>query len=125
MDLQLPGMSGIEAITRIQAEFSGARIIVLTTYTGDVQVLRALKAGTRLHLKRPRASGTPRAEEILKEIDRKWRLKPLLQVREECVYLHFDRPEAVPDVRTRFYGIGDSGRDRCPSSFVFVLSPPM
>ena len=47
MDLQMPGMSGIEAITRIQAEFSGARIIVLTTYTGDVQVLRALKAGAR------------------------------------------------------------------------------
>lgn len=47
MDLQMPGMNGIEAITRIQAEFSGARIIVLTTYTGDVQVLRALKAGAR------------------------------------------------------------------------------
>src|SRR5450432_1136147 len=47
MDLQMPGMNGIEAITRIQNEFSGARIIVLTTYTGDVQVLRALKAGAR------------------------------------------------------------------------------
>jgi DNA-binding NarL/FixJ family response regulator len=47
MDLQMPGMNGIEAITRIQDEFSGARIIVLTTYTGDVQVLRALKAGAR------------------------------------------------------------------------------
>lgn len=47
MDLQMPGMDGIEAITRILAEFSGARIIVLTTYTGDVQVLRALKAGAR------------------------------------------------------------------------------
>ena len=47
MDLQMPGMNGIEAITRIQAEFSGARIIVLTTYTGDVQVLHALKAGAR------------------------------------------------------------------------------
>jgi DNA-binding NarL/FixJ family response regulator len=47
MDLQMPGMNGIEVITRIQAEFAGARIIVLTTYTGDVQVLRALKAGAR------------------------------------------------------------------------------
>jgi DNA-binding NarL/FixJ family response regulator len=47
MDLQMPGMNGIEAITRIQDEFSGARIIVLTTYTGDFQVLRALKAGAR------------------------------------------------------------------------------
>ena len=47
MDLQMPGMDGIEAMGRIQDEFAGARIIVLTTYTGDVQVLRALKAGAR------------------------------------------------------------------------------
>ncbi len=45
MDLQMPGGSGIDAITEIQSEFPGARIIVLTTYTGDVQVLRALRAG--------------------------------------------------------------------------------
>jgi len=47
MDLQMPGVNGIEAINRIQNEFPNARIIVLTTYTGDVQVLRALKAGAR------------------------------------------------------------------------------
>src|ERR1700734_162880 len=47
MDLQMPGLNGIEAIDRIQSEFLNARIIVLTTYTGDVQVLRALKAGAR------------------------------------------------------------------------------
>ena len=47
MDLQMPGLNGIEAISRIQSEFPNARIIVLTTYTGDVQVLRALKAGAR------------------------------------------------------------------------------
>src|SRR3984957_17808316 len=47
MDLQMPGWNGIEAINRIQNEFPNARIIVLTTYTGDVQVLRALKAGAR------------------------------------------------------------------------------
>ncbi|MEO8662599.1 MAG: response regulator transcription factor [Bryobacteraceae bacterium] len=47
MDLQMPGMNGVEAITRIRDEFSEARIIVLTTYTGDAQVLRALKAGAR------------------------------------------------------------------------------
>ena len=45
MDLQMPGFNGIEAIDCILGEFPDARIIVLTTYTGDVQVLRALKAG--------------------------------------------------------------------------------
>ena len=47
MDLQMPSMNGIEAIRLILSEFSSARIVVLTTYTGDVQVLRALKAGAR------------------------------------------------------------------------------
>src|SRR6201996_9159065 len=47
MDLQLPGINGIEAISRILSEFPDARIIVLTTYTGDAQVLRALRAGAR------------------------------------------------------------------------------
>lgn len=47
MDLQMPDMNGTEAIVRIQSEFPTARIVVLTTYTGDTQVLRALKAGAR------------------------------------------------------------------------------
>src|SRR5467141_4344732 len=47
MDLQMPGLNGIEAIIGIRTEFHNARIIVLTTYTGDVQILRALKAGAR------------------------------------------------------------------------------
>jgi DNA-binding NarL/FixJ family response regulator len=47
MDLQLPDMSGIEAMIAIRQEFPEARIIVLTTYAGDVQVVRALKAGAR------------------------------------------------------------------------------
>jgi DNA-binding NarL/FixJ family response regulator len=47
MDIQMPGFNGIEAIDRILSEFPDAQIIVLTTYTGDVQVLRALKAGAR------------------------------------------------------------------------------
>lgn len=50
MDLQMPGLNGIEAIAHIQSEFPNARIIVLTTYTGDVQVLRSLKAGARAYL---------------------------------------------------------------------------
>ncbi|MBV8458707.1 MAG: response regulator transcription factor [Acetobacteraceae bacterium] len=45
MDLQMPDMSGMEAIIAIRGEFPNARIIVLTTYAGDVQVVRALKAG--------------------------------------------------------------------------------
>jgi DNA-binding NarL/FixJ family response regulator len=47
MDLQMPAMNGIEAIIGIRSEFPSARIIVLTTYAGDVQVLRALKAGAQ------------------------------------------------------------------------------
>lgn len=50
MDLQMPEMNGIEAMTAIRAEFPEARIIVLTTYTGDVQVLRAIKAGASGYL---------------------------------------------------------------------------
>jgi len=50
MDLQMPGLNGIEATNRIVSEFSDARIIVLTTYHGDVQVLRALQAGARGYL---------------------------------------------------------------------------
>jgi DNA-binding NarL/FixJ family response regulator len=47
MDLQLGSMSGIDAITAIRAEFPEARIIALTTYPGDVRVVRAFQAGAR------------------------------------------------------------------------------
>jgi len=50
MDLQMPKMNGIDAIGSIRGEFPEARIIVLTTYEGDVQVVRALKAGAQAYL---------------------------------------------------------------------------
>jgi DNA-binding NarL/FixJ family response regulator len=50
MDLQMPEMNGIDAIIAIRGEFPQARIIVLTTYSGDVQILRALKAGAFAYL---------------------------------------------------------------------------
>jgi DNA-binding NarL/FixJ family response regulator len=50
MDLQMPEMSGIDAISAIRGEFPDARIIILTTHAGDVQVSRALKAGARGYL---------------------------------------------------------------------------
>ena len=50
MDLRMPEINGIEAIAAIRSEFPGARIIVLTTYTGDVQALGALKAGASAYL---------------------------------------------------------------------------
>ena len=50
LDVLMPEMSGIECILAIRSEFPNARIIVLTTYPGDVQVLRALKAGARGYL---------------------------------------------------------------------------
>jgi DNA-binding NarL/FixJ family response regulator len=50
MDLQMPDLNGLDAIIAIRAEFPDARIIVLTTYDGDVQALRALQAGARGYL---------------------------------------------------------------------------
>ena len=50
MDLQMPGMNGIETISAIRREFPNARFIVLTTYQGDIQALRALKAGAMGYL---------------------------------------------------------------------------
>ena len=50
MDLQMPDMSGIDAMSAIRGEFPDARIIVLTTHAGDVLVARALKAGAQAYL---------------------------------------------------------------------------
>jgi DNA-binding NarL/FixJ family response regulator len=50
MDLRMPDMSGLEAISAIRTEFSNARIVVLTTYAGDVQAAAALRAGAAGYL---------------------------------------------------------------------------
>ena len=50
MDLQMPEMNGFDAIVAIRGEFPDAKIIVLTTYKGDIQILRALKAGAQGYL---------------------------------------------------------------------------
>ena len=50
MDLQMPEMNGLDALIALRGEFSDARIIVLTTYAGDMQVLRAIKAGACAYL---------------------------------------------------------------------------
>src|SRR5271169_3878559 len=50
MDVQMPEMNGVDAMVAIRDEFPEARVIVLTTYTGDVQVLRAMKVGARAYL---------------------------------------------------------------------------
>ena len=50
MDLQMPELNGIDTIIAIRGEFPHARVIVLTTYTGDVQIVRALKAGAQGYL---------------------------------------------------------------------------
>lgn len=50
MDLQMPEMSGVDALIAIRDEAPEARIIMLTTYAGDAQVLRAIKAGARGYL---------------------------------------------------------------------------
>jgi DNA-binding NarL/FixJ family response regulator len=50
MDLQMPEMNGLDALSAICAEFPEARIIVLSTYVGDVQILRAMQVGARAYL---------------------------------------------------------------------------
>jgi two-component system, NarL family, response regulator len=50
MDLRMPGMDGVEAITAICAEFNTARIIVLTTYDSDEDIYRGLRAGAKGYL---------------------------------------------------------------------------
>ena len=50
MDLQMPEMNGLDALIAIRTEFHDAKVIVLTTYAGDVQILRALKAGAQAYL---------------------------------------------------------------------------
>jgi DNA-binding NarL/FixJ family response regulator len=50
MDLQMPEMNGFDAIVTIRGEFPDAKIIVLTTYKGDIQIFRALKAGAQGYL---------------------------------------------------------------------------
>jgi DNA-binding NarL/FixJ family response regulator len=50
MDLRMPDLSGIDALLAIRAEFPEARVIMLTTFEGDVEVRRALEAGARAYL---------------------------------------------------------------------------
>jgi DNA-binding NarL/FixJ family response regulator len=50
MDLQMPGINGLDALIAIRNEAPDARVIVLTTYTGDIQTKRALQAGARGYL---------------------------------------------------------------------------
>ena len=50
MDLQMPDMNGLDALIAIRNEAPDARVIVLTTYTGDVQILRAMRAGAKGYL---------------------------------------------------------------------------
>jgi DNA-binding NarL/FixJ family response regulator len=68
MDLRLPDMSGIAAMTAIRAEFPDARIIILTTFEGDVEIQRALAAGARAYL----IKSTPLAEfvDVIRKVER-------------------------------------------------------
>ena len=58
MDLRMPDLSGIDALTAIRAEFPDARVIVLTTFDGDADVRRALDAGACAFLLKSASPGT-------------------------------------------------------------------
>ena len=62
MDLQMPGLNGIDAITTIRQEYPQVRIIVLTTCEGDAFARRALKAGATVHVKRHDSNGVARGD---------------------------------------------------------------
>ena len=66
IDLQMPEMNGLDAIIAIRGEFPEARMIVLTTYAGDVQAQRAIKAGAQGYLLKNLLH-----KELLQTIDRK------------------------------------------------------
>lgn len=93
MDLQMPGMDGVEAIGAIKALASEARIIVLTTYAGDVRALRALKAG---------ASGY-----LLKSGLRRELIDTIRTVRSGQSYLH---PDVAHDIALN--AVGDALSER-------------
>jgi DNA-binding NarL/FixJ family response regulator len=57
MDIRMPGLSGIDAIIAIRNEFVDARLIILTTFEGDVEVQRALEAGARGYLLKSQPAG--------------------------------------------------------------------
>jgi DNA-binding NarL/FixJ family response regulator len=81
MDLQMPGMGGVDAIKAIRDEHPAARIVVLTTYEGDVQAVRALKAGAMGYL--------------LKSSLRTEMLEAIHQVHEGRRYLHHHIAEEI------------------------------
>jgi DNA-binding NarL/FixJ family response regulator len=93
MDLQMPGMDGVDAIGAIKARAPDARIIVLTTYAGDVRALRALKAG---------ASGY-----LLKSSLRRELIDTIRAVRGGQRYLH---PQVAHDIAVN--AIGDPLSER-------------
>jgi DNA-binding NarL/FixJ family response regulator len=90
MDLQMPEMNGVDALIAICAEFPAARFIVLTTYTGDVQVMCALKAGAQASTWPERLRLTHRISSAIQH-----------GIQDD------DRSEAVPQVKTQrvpFFG---------------------
>jgi DNA-binding NarL/FixJ family response regulator len=66
MDLRMPGMNGVEATLSIRTEFRNARIIILTTFAGDVEIRRALQAGARSYLLK--SSRTKDVVRVIREV---------------------------------------------------------
>jgi DNA-binding NarL/FixJ family response regulator len=88
MDLQLPGMSGLEAIQAIRREYPQARIIVVTMYQGDEDIFRALQAGAATYLLKDTVAGE------------------LIRVIRE---VHHGRRPLTPDIQARLAGRSEHG----------------
>ena len=110
MDIRLPDMSGIDAMSAICQEFPEARVIMLTTSEGDVEIQRALQTGARGYMLKsmpPKKSSKPFA--------RSMRVKSAFRLRLQRIWLNITATRQLQPVRSRFCNIS-------PAEIVTVTS---
>ena len=117
MDIQMPEMNGLDALIAIRAEFPDARIIVLTTYEGDVHIVRALKAGAQGYLlKNTLHSELLQTIRVVHAGKRSLSPEASLQIRPAC-----DRPG--PDAQKSSCCVSSRPETRTTRSRISLASP--